>query len=107
MLTYKKYLCEKCYRKACNYHEAVVQLRGNMQRAEKMLAKITKYFEARDEFITKVEEADNGMDVFLSNKKLATAFMSRNDLKPVVSFTLVGVKKGRKVYKNTYALRFS
>jgi NMD protein affecting ribosome stability and mRNA decay len=106
VISYKKVLCERCYRKACNYHEAVVQLRGDMQRAQKMLARITKYFEDRNGFITKVEENDNGMDVYLSSKKLASAFMSRMDLKPVMSYTLVGVRKGKKVYKNTYALRF-
>ena len=106
-ISYKKVLCDRCYKKACNYHEAVVQLRGSRQRSERMLEKIARYFDERDGFVTKVEEADNGIDVYLSSKKLASAFMSRMGLKPVVSYTLVGVKKGRKVYKNTYALRFS
>ena len=103
---YKGVLCEVCYKKACNYHEAIVQLRGDSSKAQRMLEKLAKYVEHRNGFVTKVEDADNGVDVYLSSKKLATAFMSAMKLKPVVSFTLSGVKNGRKVYKNTYALRF-
>ncbi len=105
-LEYKGVLCEVCYKKASNYHEAVVQLRGDSARGQRMLEKLNTYVERRNGFITKVEDADNGVNVYVSSKKLASAFMFAMKLKPVVSFTLAGVKKGRRVYKNTYALHF-
>jgi NMD protein affecting ribosome stability and mRNA decay len=49
---------------------------------------------------------DNGLDVYLSSKSLATLFIMKQRLKPETSYTLAGVKQGKRVYKNTYALRF-
>ncbi len=105
-LTYKKQLCDVCYKKACNYHEACIQLRGNPDRIEKFMEKLTRYFEAHDAFISKIEEAEHGLDVYLSSKALANSFIQRLELKPETSYTLAGVKNGKRVYKNTYAIRY-
>jgi len=105
-VTYKRILCETCYKKACMYHEAVIQLRGNPQKIEKFQDKISRYFDARNEFVTKVEQSDHGVDMYMSSKRMVTQFISRLGLKPTTSFTLTGVKNGKRIYKNTYALRF-
>ena len=105
-IAYKKILCEMCYKKACNYHEAVIQLRGNPHRIGKFIEKISRYFDFNNEFISKLESADNGMDVYVSNKRMAAGFISRLKLHPTTSFTLAGVKNGKRIYKNTYALHF-
>ncbi len=104
-LSYKKTLCDVCYKKACNYHEATVQLRGSPDRIEKLVQKLTYYTEENNEFISKVESVDNGLDIYLSSKKLTTAFMAKMKFHPQMSYTLAGVRLGKKVYKNTYALR--
>ncbi len=103
---YKKQLCEVCYKKACNYHEACVQLRGNPDRIEKFMEKLTRYFESNNEFISKIEQAEHGLDVYLSNKRLTSAFISKLELHPTMSYTLAGVKNGKRVYKNTYSVRY-
>ncbi len=105
-LTYKKALCDICYKKACNYHEAVVQLRGNSHRIKKFMESISRYFDAHNEFVCRIEQADNGMDMYMSNKRLTAAFISRSKIHPTVSFTLAGVRNGKKLYKNTYAIHF-
>lgn len=105
-LAYKKVLCDVCYKKACNYHEALVQVRGDPVKIEKFMQKLTRFFEINDQFISKIEVADNGLDVYLSSKTLTTALMSRMHLHPVMSYTLAGVKQGKRVYKNTYAVHY-
>lgn len=105
-VNWKKSLCERCNRIAGSYYEAVIQIRGSdMDKIERFIKRVTRYFERRGEFVTKVKEADNGLDLYLSNKKLAAAYLSSHDIKNVASYTLYGLKHGRKVYRHTYAVR--
>ena len=49
---------------------------------------------------------DNGYDVYVSNKLLANAFIAERNIVAKTSYTLSGLNKsGKKVYKNTYAIR--
>lgn len=105
-LEFKKTNCDICYKKSCNYHEAVIQLRGNQHKIEKFIERITRYFEINNGFVTKIEEDPNGINLYLSSKSLAGAFISRLKLHPNTSYTLSGVKNGKRVYKNTYAIRY-
>lgn len=102
----KKKMCDICYKRACNYHEAVMQLRGNRSKIERFVEKLTRYVEMNNGFITKVEEKDGGLDIYLSSKSIASAFVSKLRLHPNMSYTLAGVKGGKQVYKNTYAIRY-
>ena len=104
-LLYKKTLCEVCFKKAANYHEAVIQLRGNAIRMEKMVEKVTRYFESNNQFISKIEYTDNGIDLYMSSKAVANSFMTRMKLHPERSYTLAGLKHGKQIYKNTYSLQ--
>ena len=104
-LDYNGKICEACYRKAGMYYEAVMQLRGDTDKVERMISKVNKYFERHQEFVTKVEQVDNGYDMYLSSKKLVTAFLSLMNIKATVSYTLHGLRKGKKIYRNTYSIR--
>lgn len=105
-INWKKQLCERCNRLSGGYYEAVIQLRGSdLAKMERFIDKLTRYFEMRNEFVTKVNKADNGLDVYLSNKKLASAYLSSRGIKAVTSYTLYGLKQGKKVYRHTYAVR--
>ncbi|MDE1870490.1 MAG: hypothetical protein KGH71_05955 [Candidatus Micrarchaeota archaeon] len=103
-LIYQKQLCPKCNRRAASYYEGIIQLRGSPERVQKMLQKLEKVFEANDEFFSRVDPVNNGINVFISSKKLAAAFMSERGLKPTMSYELYGLKNGKKLYRNTYAL---
>ena len=70
-----------------------------------MISKVNKYFERHQEFVTKIEQIDNGYDMYLSSKKLVTAFLSLMNIKATVSYTLHGLRKGKKIYRNTYSIR--
>ncbi|MDE1870482.1 MAG: hypothetical protein KGH71_05915 [Candidatus Micrarchaeota archaeon] len=103
-LFYGRQLCPKCNRRAASYYEGIIQLRGDPERIQKMMLKLEKVFEANDEFFSKVESTQNGINIFVSSKKLTSAFMSERGLKPTMSYELYGLKHGKKLYRNTYAL---
>jgi NMD protein affecting ribosome stability and mRNA decay len=105
-ITQKKALCEMCYKKACNYYEAVIQLRGNNYKIARFIERITRFFDVNNEFITKMERADDGTNLYLSNKRLAQAYISKNRLHSTNSYTLSGVKNGKRIFKNTYSIRY-
>jgi NMD protein affecting ribosome stability and mRNA decay len=98
--------CQRCYRISSGYYEAIAQLRGDKQRIENLIAKITKYVQRRGGFIAKIESVENGKDVYLSDKLMTNTFFKDYDLKPARSFRLYGMKKGRKLYRNTYSIQF-
>lgn len=98
-------MCQTCYRKASGYYEAVVQLRDNPTRAQSFINRLSRFLDRDDEFIAKIVEVSNGVDVYTSNKKLTAEFISMEGWQPTISYTLYGLKGGRKVYRNTYAIR--
>ena len=101
----KKALCDMCYKKACNYYEAVMQLRGNNYKIARFIERVTRFFDVNNEFVGEVDYNSDGADVYLSNKRLAQAYISKNKLHSTNSYTLSGVKNGKRIYKNTYAIR--
>ncbi len=98
--------CTECYRKRSGYYEAVVQLRGNPEKIERMRSKIRAYVEKGGGFVSKEEPVKNGIDMYISSKELVNSFVSYHKLKPKRSFELYGLKRGRKLYRNIYALIF-
>lgn len=102
-LTHK--ICIDDYRKSAGYYEATVQLRGNRARIDKMMEKLRVFIEDRGAFITKVEDKENGLDVYTSDKLMTNNFFMLYKLKPKRSYTLYSIRNGKKVYRNTYLLR--
>ncbi|MEM3245136.1 MAG: NMD3-related protein [Candidatus Micrarchaeaceae archaeon] len=96
-------LCNICRRVKAGYYEAIVQLRGGNAKA--MLDAIEGYIEANGTFISKIEGVGDGYDIYIGDKKIASAFFSAYKLKPERSYTLYGMKNGKKLYRNTYLLR--
>jgi NMD protein affecting ribosome stability and mRNA decay len=97
--------CTDCFRRSSGYFEAIVQLRGTPDKVEKMTEKIGKYLEKGGAFISKIEQLDDGCDMYISSKELIGEFFMQRDLKPKKSFHLYGMRKSRKVYRNTYFLK--
>ncbi len=103
-LKIKHETCQRCYRISAGYYEAIVQLRGNVKKMDSLSEKIKRYVERRGGFITKVESIDNGLDIYASDKMMMNEFFNDYDLKPKRSFRLYGLRKGKKLYRNTYSL---
>ncbi len=99
-------ICLDDYRKSSGYFEGIIQLRGDRQKVVNMSEKITRFMEARGAFISKVEETENGgVDLYLSNKELANKFFLYTGIKNTRSYTLFGLKNGKRQFRNTYLVR--
>ncbi len=96
-------LCNTCRKVRGGYYEAIVQLRGI--KSESLLYALRGYAKANGTFISKVETEAAGYNAYVGDKKIAAAFFSFYRLKPERSYTLYGMKNGKKLYRNTYLLR--
>ncbi len=99
----KQSLCEICSQKLSGYYEAIIQLRGGYSDnafVEKLLRSLEKHT-----FITKIVELNEGIDVYCGDKKVVSSLLSAMKLKPKTSYSLYGIKKGRKVYRTTFLLK--
>ncbi len=100
-----KVVCGDCYKRASGYWEACIQLRGGEARVAKAAERIEKYVAHSGAFVTKSEDAPNGIDVYVSDKKTVNEMLLYFHMKATTTFTLYGVKQGRRVYRNTYSIR--
>lgn len=100
----KKNLCPICVKKSGNYHEAVIQVRGeNRDR----LLKIILSSRSLEENVVSVKNLKEGYDIFVVDKKIAEERVkSVHGISVVKSYKLVGKKKGRELYRNYYAVRW-
>jgi NMD protein affecting ribosome stability and mRNA decay len=96
-------ICQDCYRKSSGYYEAIVQLRGEDEKVNKFFERLDRYAISKGAFIGKVDKKDNGgLDLYVSDKKLVNVFLIRTKVKTKRSYTLYSVKKGERVFRNTY-----
>ena len=98
----EKKLCLECGRLAGQYHEAIIQIRGEPARKEKTLARLTKLLAGS---IAKVEEKKEGVNLLVLTKQQAFAALSSLGLRYSLAHKLVGVKQGKRVYKTTILIR--
>jgi NMD protein affecting ribosome stability and mRNA decay len=96
--------CQLCYRKRSGYYEAVVQIRGESAQVSKALERLEHYLGKHGAFIAKIENVKHGVDVYASDKLVVNGFFAYYRLKPKKSYELYGLKRGKKVYRNIYAL---
>ena len=109
--------CQRCYRMSSGYYEALVQFRGgedprlfrkdDKERVAKFTEKLTELVIKKGAFISKTEKVPNGIDLYVSDKDLVNEFFALRKLKPKKSFTLHGIKAGKRIYRNTYMFRVS
>lgn len=97
-------MCRRCSRLKAGYYEAVVQFRGGARDAGRMSAALERFMGRRGAFVSKKVELKYGADVYVSDKKAASEFMLAWHLKPKRSYTLYGMKHGKKLYRNIYSV---
>ena len=93
--------CPLCSRLSGGYHEAKVQIRDGLDFLEKLAI---EYFGAE---ISRIEHLKKGIDILFMDKSSAKAFISVLKHKYEIKFSrkLVGEKAGKKLYRDTYAVR--
>ncbi len=111
----KNSICETCSRMKGGYFEAVLQIRkqgGRMSERELKLSDDVVYKKSSEYpggYISKREMIHGGVDYYMGDKKMAASvarvlsdmFRGEKD----VSSSLIGMKDGREVYRNTYIVR--
>lgn len=91
--------CERCRKILSNYYEAILQIRRS-----EIPDEINNII---SEYISKVEPKKNGVDIYLIDKKIGKKAIKRfKDLgyKVKVSYKYVGMKKGRRLYRDIYSI---
>lgn len=95
--------CGNCIKVSGGYYEAVLQARG--ERLERIMNKMGFFLPS--EAVVSISKLKEGYDVRIMDKKIAAKAATRLgeyfDIK--TSYKLVGEKKGKKLYRNFYAIR--
>jgi len=99
----EKRACEDCGKKAGGYYEAIIQLRGNLKRVERIALQLERALNQKTfvEVITRKE----GVDLQVGSKHAALQTLSQTGLTYSLSHKLVGVKKGKRVHRVTACIR--
>ncbi len=100
--------CIKCSRRNSGYYQAIVQLRGSEEMTGRMADKISRFLERRDSFVSKSERVKNGIDLYVEDKLVMNSFFDiYKNIRPKRSYTLAGMRNGKKLYRNTYLIDLS
>lgn len=107
--------CPVCDRKYGSYYEAILQLRFEVNSDEALLESIVSRLEDipdrsdPNQFVTKYEKKDEGLDIYLGSRKLAEKMVSfLSSSYPGTrgqSKKLAGRKEGKDFYRFTYLYR--
>lgn len=99
----KRAKCANCIKLLGGYHEAIFQVRG--EKTERILNKLRKLVPG--ELIVDISKVRNGFDIKISDKKIAAIAVKelREYFEITESYKLVGEKNGKKLYRNSYAIR--
>lgn len=103
-------LCPRCSLQKGGYFEAILQVRGAQKEQMERIGEIVKKrVDDQHSFITKKEEVRGGTDYYVGARGAAeqAAREIREEFggKLTVSSSLVGMKDGKRVYRDTYSVR--
>ncbi|MCD6367703.1 MAG: 60S ribosomal export protein NMD3 [Candidatus Aenigmarchaeota archaeon] len=106
-ITIEEKLCDTCGKIVGGYYESVIQLRSkDKNKLEKTLRDIENIVYNNNGFIVKILKNKNGVDVYITPKSLLNKIsrsIKYNEIK--TSYTLVGMKDGKNLYRSTMLLR--
>jgi len=97
----EKRKCDNCIKLLSGYYQAVFQIRG--ERKEKILKYLMNLLNQGDVILEKTKE---GYDIkFIDKKKASKISGLLKDFSIKKSYKLITEKKGKKLYRNSYAIR--
>ncbi len=108
----KEKLCPECSLRKGGYFEAIIQLRdAGEDLIDKVEDIIRRSVEKSQSFITRKERVRGGYDYYMGSKKAAEHAV--REIKSLLggeikmSSTLHGMKDGKRIYRDTYSIRFT
>ena len=101
----EKTQCPDCCLESGGYHEAIIQIRGPIDKAKALAKKaVTKISEKTS--ITQVDESKHGVDVLVLRKRPAIEFVQSTNKDYVQTRKLVTqTRDGKRVYRSTLCIR--
>lgn len=100
----EKKMCPDCSLRSGGYHEAVIQVRGPKEKAQKVAAQLVRLIE-RKTFITKVIQQKEGVDIQVGKKRGGLEAMSKLRLDATYTRKLIGEREGKRLYRTTACIR--
>lgn len=100
----KTVMCRNCSRISGGYFEGIIQLRGDSKKVERYAKKLIQSLEKKT-FITKTEEKDGGLDLYVGKSKAVVELLSELRIKALMTRKLVGRIEGRRLYRTTFLIR--
>ena len=101
----KRAVCPTCNRSSSGYFEGIIQLRGNPKKVEKYALLLQKLV-GKHTFIPRVEDMHGGVDIYVGEKREVPEILFHQKLKYVRTEKLAGEKKGKRLYRSTFLIRF-
>ena len=96
--------CHECRMKSGGYHEAVIQLRGDLAKCRKVAERVRRAVEGSS-FVSGVEERKEGIDMLVGSRRAAVEALSRLRLRNSISRKLIGQREGKRVYRLSACVR--
>jgi len=103
-LEMKPAMCPTCNRISGGYYEGIVQLRGNPQKVAKKADELVRQL-SKKTFISKTEETDGGIDIYVGSSKVVLELMNRLGIRTLITKKLVGRSEGKRLYRTTFLMR--
>ncbi len=97
-------MCQRCNQISGGYYQGIVQLRGDRARVEKYAKMLIERLE-KDTFISKTEEKDGGIDLYVGSSKAVLAAVTRLGVRALITKKLIGREEGKRLYRTTFAIR--
>ncbi|MCX6768047.1 MAG: NMD3-related protein [Candidatus Micrarchaeota archaeon] len=97
-------VCLKCSRIASGYHEAIIQLRGDTDRIERVEKKIIRLIE-RMSFVSGLHQKKEGVDIHSGSNAAAKEALSALGFPLSVTYKLITERQGKRVYRASYVVR--
>jgi NMD protein affecting ribosome stability and mRNA decay len=96
--------CTVCSRASSQYFEAIIQLRGERKRVEKMADRLCEQLNKKT-FIPKIDELHEGLDLYCGSRNEAIAALNVFSLGYIRTEKLSGQKDGKRLYRTTLLVR--
>ena len=97
--------CTQCSRQSGGYHEALIQIRSKYkEKLARLAEKVAKEVE-KNSYVGAYEWLPEGVDIQVGDKKTAMQAAQKLEKPYSVSHTLVGQKKGKRLFRDTILVR--
>ncbi|MDD5340670.1 MAG: NMD3-related protein [Candidatus ainarchaeum sp.] len=97
-------MCQRCNQISGGYYQGIVQLRGNRAKVERYAKMIAERLE-KVTFISKTEEMDGGIDLYVGSSKAVLAAVTQLGVRALITKKLIGREEGKRLYRTTFAIR--